>query len=116
MSTNTATDAVMQPDGVVDENDDHGHGLTDLGYVKVFALLVVITAIEVALSYSVDNLGDFFLPLLLILMAIKFVTVVSYFMHLKFDHKLFSAMFYTGLGLALMVFLGAMLTFHFFSS
>ncbi len=115
MST-TATESSIQSDGALDDHDGHQHGLTDFGYVKVFAVLVVITAIEVALSYSVDNLGVFFLPLLLILMAIKFVTVVSYFMHLKFDSKLFSAMFYTGLGLALMVFLITMLTFHFFSS
>ena len=33
-------------------------------------------------------------------MVVKFLTVVSYFMHLKFDNKIFSFMFYLGLVLA----------------
>ena len=47
-------------------------------------------------------------------MVAKFLTVVSYFMHLKFDNKLFSALFYTGLFLAVGVYCGALSTFHFF--
>ena len=38
--------------------------------------------------------------LLLILAAVKFFTVVMYFMHLKFDHKWFRRLFVTGLVLA----------------
>jgi cytochrome c oxidase subunit 4 len=37
-------------------------------------------------------------------------------MHLKFDHKLFSFLFYTGLILAVSVFAAALATFHFFGS
>ena len=48
-------------------------------------------------------------------MAPKFVTVVSYFMHLKFDNKIFSFMFYMGLMLAVVVYCAALATFHFFS-
>ena len=75
-----------------------------------------ITAIEVALSYMVDDLGWEFLPLLLILMAIKFFSVVLYFMHLKFDNRLFGVMFYMGLGLAVGVYIVTLFTFKFFSS
>ena len=46
------------------------------------------------------DLGKLFLPTLLVLMAIKFVTVVSLFMHLRFDNKIFSWLFYSGLFLA----------------
>ena len=35
-------------------------------------------------------------------------------MHLRFDNKLFSALFYTGLGLAVFVYIVAMFTFHVF--
>ena len=106
MSTDTAT------------HDDHdaGHGLTDLGYVKVALALALITGIEVAISYMVDDLGALFLPLLLGLMAIKFFSVVLYFMHLKFDNRLFSLMFYLGLGLAVGVYLVTLFTFKFFNS
>jgi cytochrome c oxidase subunit 4 len=54
------------------------------------------------------------MPTLLILMVVKFVTVVSLFMHLKFDHKLFSWLFYSGLFLAVFVYLAALMTFRFF--
>ena len=47
-------------------------------------------------------------------MTIKFVTVVSLFMHLKFDNKLFSWLFYSGLLLAVFVYLAALMTFRFF--
>jgi cytochrome c oxidase subunit 4 len=94
---------------------EHSHGLSDLGYVKVAIFLAVVTGIEVALSYMVDDLGAFFLPALLFLMALKFVMVVLYFMHLKFDNRLFSVMFYLGLGLAIGVYVAALFTFKFFS-
>ncbi len=53
-------------------------------------------------------------PILLVMMAIKFFTVVLYFMHLKYDNPLFRRLFYTGLFLAIFVYIVAMLTFHYF--
>jgi len=49
------------------------------------------------------------------MMVVKFIIVVSYFMHLKFDNKLFSWVFYAGLILALTVYAIFLATFHFFS-
>ena len=46
-------------------------------------------------------------------MTIKFLTVVAYFMHLKFDAPILRKAFYTGLILALCVYLVALSTFHF---
>jgi cytochrome c oxidase subunit 4 len=56
------------------------------------------------------------MPSLMIMMVVKFVMVVSYFMHLKFDSKIFTFLFYTGLGLALFVYITALATFKFFIS
>jgi cytochrome c oxidase subunit 4 len=106
-----------------DEHDAHAaHGShdgkehwTDLQYVQLALALAVVTAIEVALSYLKDDLGALFLPTLLILMAVKFFAVVMYFMHLKFDNRLFSLLFYMGLGLAVGVYTVALFTFKFFS-
>jgi cytochrome c oxidase subunit 4 len=92
---------------------DHAHGLTDLGYVKVAVILALMTALEVGLSYA-GLPGSVFMPALLILMAAKFWTVVSYFMHLKFDNPIFTKLFYSGLFLALGVFTAVLLTFRFF--
>ena len=52
--------------------------------------------------------------MLLILMVIKFVMVVSLFMHLRFDNKMFSWLFYSGLFLAIFVYAVALMTFRFF--
>jgi cytochrome c oxidase subunit 4 len=56
------------------------------------------------------------MPVLLILMCVKFFIVVSYFMHLKFDNKLFSFMFYSGLFLAIGVYAAFLATFKFFTA
>jgi cytochrome c oxidase subunit 4 len=96
-------------------HDDHpGDHWTDLQFVYLAIALAVITAVEVALSYMVDDLGPLFLPALIILMLVKFFSVVLYFMHLKFDSRLFGLMFYLGLGLAVVVYLVMLFTFKFF--
>jgi cytochrome c oxidase subunit IV len=88
------------------------HGATDKQYIVIALILAAITAMEVTISYV--DVGPIFLPALLIMMVAKFVTVVSYFMHLKFDNRLFSFLFYMGLILAVSVFAAALATFHFF--
>jgi cytochrome c oxidase subunit 4 len=90
------------------------HGATDKQYIVIAAILALITAAEVTLTYM--DIGAFFLPALLILMVAKFLMVVSYFMHLKFDNRLFSFLFYMGLLLAVGVYATALATFSFFSS
>ncbi len=86
--------------------------MSDAGYIKIALILAAITALEVS-TYYVD-FGPLFMPSLMIMMVIKFVMVVSYFMHLKFDNKMFSFLFYTGLALALFVYITALATFKFF--
>ena len=90
----------------------HEHGMSDAGYIKIAVILALITALEVS-TYYVD-FGPLFMPSLIIMMVVKFVMVVSYFMHLKFDSKIFSFLFYVGLGLAIFVYFAALATFKFF--
>ena len=87
--------------------------MSNAGYVRIAGILAAITALEVA-TYYID-LGALFLPSLLIMMAVKFYIVVSFFMHLKFDNKLFSWVFYAGLFLAMTVYGIFLATFQFFS-
>jgi cytochrome c oxidase subunit 4 len=94
-------------------HDDHGHGYSDVQYIIVAAILAAVTALEVLVSYI--DIGPLFLPTLLVLMAIKFLTVVRLFMHLKFDSKIFSWMFFSGLLLALGVYLAMLAAFHMFT-
>jgi cytochrome c oxidase subunit 4 len=95
-----------------DEFGEGQHGATDQTYIVVAAILAGMTALEVTISYI--DIGPAFLATLLILMAAKFITVVSYFMHLKFDKRIFTFMFYMGLILAVFVYCVALATFHFF--
>ena len=86
---------------------------SDLLYVKVAAVLVVLTAIEIYATYA-DYLGHFFLPLMLSLMSTKFLLVVLFFMHLRWDSKLFGRLFWAGAFLAIAVYVGALATFQYF--
>jgi cytochrome c oxidase subunit 4 len=99
-----------------DHSHDHHaqHGMSNAGYIRIAIILAAMTGLEVS-TYYVD-FGAFFLPVLLILMVVKFFVVVSYFMHLKFDNKLFSFCFYAGLFLAVMVYVIALATFKFFAA
>jgi len=108
----TATDHLATAHDGQDGHDEKH--FSDGQYVVVALILAVLTAIEVS-TYFVD-FGPLMMPVLIVLMVIKFFTVVAYFMHLKFDNKLFSALFYTGLILALGVYGGALATFKFFLS
>ena len=96
-----------------DEYGEGHHGATDKQYILIALILALITAAEVTLSYI--DVGPVFLPALLIMMVAKFIIVVSFFMHLKFDNKIFSFMFYLGLLLAIFVYCVALSTFHFFN-
>ena len=87
--------------------------MSNAGYVRIAAILAAITALEVA-TYYID-LGALFLPSLLIMMAVKFYIVVSFFMHLRYESTLFSWVFYAGLFLAMTVYGIFLATFHFFS-
>ncbi len=93
------------------EHGEHDH-VTDNRYIVIAFILAAITAAEVAASYI--DIGPLFIPLLLVLMAIKFFVVVSFFMHLRFDNRIFTWMFYSGLFLALAVYIAALATFRFF--
>ena len=70
-----------------------------LEYLKVAVVLSIITAIEVAIYYS-DAIRPALVPILLVLSAFKFSLVVLWFMHLRFDNRLFSTLFIGGLILA----------------
>jgi cytochrome c oxidase subunit 4 len=93
--------------------EGHGHP-SDRFYVAIAIILAVFTAMEVSASYM--DLGAAFLPILLVLMAAKFIMVVLFFMHLRFDNKIFGRLFWSGLILAVAVYLVALATFHVFSS
>ena len=87
---------------------------TPLTYFKVAMTLVVITAIEVAIFYF-ENLGKWIIPILTILSVAKFALVAMFYMHLRYDARLFSALFVGGLALAFSVVLALLGLFKYFA-
>jgi cytochrome c oxidase subunit IV len=113
---NAPTAEAVEPASYTDSSDGHaGSGHSDLVYIKVFFLLVVLTAAEVTLTYL--DIGKAFIPILMVLMIFKFFTVVSVFMHLRYETaKIFGRLFYTGLFTAIIVFIGMLTTFRIWSA
>ena len=109
-----APDAGAVTDEATPEHDptapDHAHP-DELAYIKVALVLAVVTAIEVAIYY-VPALEGALVPILLLLSLIKFVLVVLWFMHLRFDSRIFRRLFVTGVILALFCYLIVLTTFH----
>lgn len=63
-------------------------------YKWVALILTVITALEVWVYYIPAFVASrAFVPTLLIMSALKFAIVVMFYMHLKYDHRLFRALF-----------------------
>jgi cytochrome c oxidase subunit 4 len=114
MTTDTSNEPALREDLDANTYGEGHHGATDRQYILIALILAVMTAAEVTLSYI--DVGPIFLPALLLLMAAKFLTVVSFFMHLRFDNKIFSFLIYMGLVLAVLVYSAALSTFHFFGS
>lgn len=72
----------------------HEHHPTWQTYVKVGLLLTIITAIEVSAFYIPAWEGSrIYVPSMLFLSSLKFVLVVLFYMHLKYDHRIFRVLF-----------------------
>ena len=73
-------------------------------YVQIAIVLGILTAIEIALYYTEDIVGVFTDPILIILAVGKFIIVVGWFMHLRFENKMVNRFFTGGMILALVLF------------
>lgn len=81
-------------------------------YWKVALILTVITAVEVSAYYipAWEN-SRIYVPSMLIMSAAKFVIVVMFYMHLKYDHRLFRALFSGPLIIAITTIIALMFLF-----
>ena len=94
------------------EAEELGHHPGPRQYITIAVVLAVITALEVAIYY-VEMVDALLVPMLIVFAFLKFFLVVSWFMHLRFDSKLFRRLFVTGLVLAAAVF--AVVLWNFFT-
>lgn len=80
-------------------------------YIKIAVALTIITAIEVTVYY-LEAMRPILAGVLIVLSAVKFALVVMFYMHLKFDHRLFSGVFLFGLGTAAFTIIAFIALFH----
>ena len=81
-------------------------------YIRIGVILAVLTALEVA-TYYVD-VGGALVPTLIGLSVVKFVLVVMWFMHLKFDSPTYARFFLMGLAGATTLYLIVLISFRAF--
>ena len=89
--------------------DGHGHPGAR-AYLGIAVVLTVITAVEVAVFY-IPSMKPVLVPTLLSLSALKFALVAMFYMHLKFDHRIFSWLFVVPMVLATFVILALLRLF-----
>jgi len=73
-------------------------------YVRIGAILFVLTALEIGASYAGVSPG-ILIPTLWILAIVKFALVVMWYMHLRFDDRRYARFFVVGVSGASVLFL-----------
>ena len=92
------------------EQHEHAHATTGT-YLRIAAILVMITLVEVGVFY-VPAFQSALVPILLVLSAVKFALVVMFYMHLKFDNKFFTFLFGGPLLLGFLVVVSLLFIFY----
>jgi cytochrome c oxidase subunit 4 len=99
-----------------DTHATSGHASTRT-YLMVAVILTLVTAMEFGAIY-IRELTPILVPLLLVMSVAKFVLVVLFFMHLRYESRALSVVFAgsliiaVGIALALMTLTGQFLVFR----
>jgi cytochrome c oxidase subunit 4 len=92
MST-TVEDAAEQATDSHAHDSEHEHP-SDLRYIGIALILAAITAVEIGLYYLEDQLGQLVAPSLIFLSMSKFMIVVFFFMHMKYEKPIIKRVFF----------------------
>jgi cytochrome c oxidase subunit 4 len=84
-------------------------------YKWVALILTAITVVEVWIYYTPFAKTALFVPVLLLMSVVKFAIVVLFYMHLRYDHKLFKALFTGPLMIAMATLISLLFLFGKFS-
>lgn len=92
---------------------EHAHPVhsTKLYWV-IGVILTIATGFEILAYVVEDSLGSAAGPIILVVSAAKFALVAMFFMHLKYDSRIFSGIFLFPLALATLVIGGLTLLYH----
>lgn len=94
-------------------HDQHSHPVHGTRtYWIIGVILFVITALEIAAYYIEESLGSLMVPVILLLSALKFWLVVWFYMHLKYDSRIFTGIFLFPMALATLVIVSLIMLYH----
>jgi cytochrome c oxidase subunit IV len=95
--------------------DEHAHP-TPRTYIQIAVILTIITIVEVFVLYlpemGVELAGSVMVTIFAVLSVVKFLTVVGWYMHLKFDPPMYRRIFGSALVVALTVATAFIALFH----
>jgi cytochrome c oxidase subunit IV len=92
---------------------DEGHASVQT-YIRVAVALAIITAIEIAALYVPGIPKHALVALLIVFSIVKFALVVAFFMHLRYDNRILTALFVGPLLIAGVIILALMALFSAF--
>ncbi|HET7321028.1 MAG TPA: cytochrome C oxidase subunit IV family protein [Longimicrobiaceae bacterium] len=94
-------------------HDQHTHPVHGTAiYWWIGILLTLVTGGEILCYYFETQLGGWVTPMILVLSAIKFALVVMFYMHLKYDSKVFTGVFLFPATLATLAICGMTILYH----
>jgi len=98
-------------------SSDAEHKHTAKQYIQIAVILAAITLFEVIYPYATNSivaLHGFYYPLLGILSLVKFFLVVNFYMHLRDDVLLIKQIFFSGLIVAVCLYVALYFLFRIF--
>jgi cytochrome c oxidase subunit IV len=94
-------------------HDQHSHPVNATRtYGIIGVVLLLVTGLEIYAYVIEETLGAAATPVILGLSAVKFFLVVAFYMHLKYDSKLFTGIFLFPFALATLVIGGLTILYH----
>ena len=89
--------AVVPAGGEVEVQTDHSHHPSPRQYVMIAIVLVVLTAIEIGISYIETDHTNLIIVALFAMGAAKFFLVAGWYMHMRLDQPFFRRIFVVGM-------------------
>jgi cytochrome c oxidase subunit IV len=93
----------------------HGAHPSPKEYIRIAIVLFVITVMEVS-TYYLEPPRSVLIPVLFVFTIVKFALVVLWFMHLKFDSRIYSRFFVMGIAFAVTLYIVTLMMFGAFTS
>ena len=92
----------------------HGAHPSPKEYIRIAIVLFLITIMEVS-TYYLQPPRSVLIPVLFVFTVVKFALVVLWFMHLKFDSKVYARFFVMGIAFAVTLYIVVLLLFGAFT-